>query len=240
MYDEITEFREFYHTPVGKLVRNILNHHVVDFFNKSKSLNSGFFGFAAPLLDLKQKTVGIIAPWRGLDVWPPSGPSRVCLAHPANLPFPDVHFHRFMVVHALEFEDDPGFLLDEFWRILNGSGRLLIIVPNKRGIWSKSERTPFGHGKPYTGGQLRRLLKRHGFLTRKISRALFIPPIGNDRTLRFASAIEQVGSYLWPAMCGVFLVEAEKILYAPSDLKRSFGKRVSPTRTIARPVFPKV
>jgi alpha-ketoglutarate-dependent 2,4-dichlorophenoxyacetate dioxygenase len=37
-------------------------------------------------------------------------------------------------------------------------GRLLLIVPNRRGIWARLDSTPFGHGRPYSRGQLERLL----------------------------------------------------------------------------------
>ena len=47
----------------------------------------------------------------------------------------------------------------EIWRVLSGNGRLLVIAPNRRGIWARFEHTPFGHGRPYTSSQLYRLLR---------------------------------------------------------------------------------
>ena len=52
----------------------------------------------------------------------------------------------------------PAPLLREMWRVLTPEGRLLLIVPNRRGVWARLDTTPFGHGRPYSRGQLERLL----------------------------------------------------------------------------------
>ena len=39
-------------------------------------------------------------------------------------------------------------------------GRLLIVVPNRRGVWARSDTTPFGHGRPYSRSQITHLLAR--------------------------------------------------------------------------------
>ena len=124
---------------------------------------------------------------RGAASWPKSSSVRNCLVDPLNLPLPDVHLDRLLLVHALEFEHDPGQCLDECWRVLDGAGRLLVIVPNRSGLWAKAERTPFGHGRPYSGRQLRRLLQRHGFIPRQTRRIAFMPPLA----ARFSSVLRQ-------------------------------------------------
>ena len=40
------------------------------------------------------------------------------------------------MVHALEASEQLPALLAEVWRILVGNGRLLVIVPNRHGLWA--------------------------------------------------------------------------------------------------------
>ena len=39
----------------------------------------------------------------------------------------------------------------------------MIIVPNRRGVWARSDISPFGHGRPYSRPQLSRLLQQAEF-----------------------------------------------------------------------------
>ena len=63
-------------------------------------------------------------------------------------------------------------------------------------------------------------MKLHGFEPRRTHRAVFIPPLAGHFFQRFAPAIERIGAKLWPALGGVLLVEADKILYAASGKRR--------------------
>jgi hypothetical protein len=108
-----------------------------------------------------------------------------------------------------------------------------VIVPNRSGLWAKAERTPFGHGHPYSGRQLRRLLQQHGFIPRQTRQIAFMPPLAGPFFQRFAPTIERIGSCWWPAMGGVLLVEADKMLYAPSGKAIRLQRR----ETAATPVL---
>ena len=48
----------------------------------------------------------------------------------------------------------PAALLREVWRVLAAGGRLLAVVPNRRGVWARIDTTPFGHGRPYSRSQI--------------------------------------------------------------------------------------
>ena len=63
-------------------------------------------------------------------------------------------------------------------------------------------------------------MKLHGFEPRSTHRAVFIPPLAGRFFQRFAPAIERIGARIWPALGGVLLVEADKILYAASGKRR--------------------
>ncbi len=61
---------------------------------------------------------------------------------------------RVLMVRALEMSDDPERLLREIWRVLAPSGRLIAVIPNRRGVWTRTDHTPFGHGRPYSRAQI--------------------------------------------------------------------------------------
>ncbi len=47
--------------------------------------------------------------------------------------------------------------------MLAPGGRLVIVVPNRRGVWARFEHTPFGTGRPFSRGQLTELLRETNF-----------------------------------------------------------------------------
>ncbi len=107
-----------------------------------------------------------------------------------------------------------------------GSGRLLIVVPNRRGLWARLDRTPFGHGHPYTANQLSRLLRDNLFTPLAARPALFVPPFASRLWLTSAGAWERIGARWSPRFAGVVIVEAAKQLYAPTAVRAVQRKRL--------------
>ena len=216
MYDDISEIKTFYKALQGRQVAARLRPRVTDFWERSEGCCNIAIGFATPFL--RQDDVdSVLMPQRqGVLVWPRNQPVRSTLVDPHALPVPDVQTDRLLLVHALEFDSDPGRMLDECWRILDGAGRLLVIVPHRHGMWTRAEGTPFGHGRPYSRRQLRQLLQHHGFEPRVITTMLFMPPMATGWTLKLSHSMERAGARWWPALGGVLLAEADKMLYAPA------------------------
>ena len=225
MYDDIAEFRGFYQTSLGRRVSNLIRRQLCAFWRGGPSLSSACLGYGFPFVDKTMTLLAFMPARRGAIVWPSASSVRGCLVEPDVLPLPDVQLDRLLLVHALEFEHDPGRVLDECWRVLDGAGQIMVVVPNRRGLWARAERSPFGHGRPFSGRQLHRLLKLHGFEPRRTNRAVFIPPLAGKVFQRFAPALERIGAKLWPALGGVLLVEADKILYAASGRNRKLRTR---------------
>jgi hypothetical protein len=90
----------------------------------------------------------------------------------------------------------------------------MLVVPNRVGMWAHLDRTPFGHGQPYSRGQIERLLARHLFRAERQESALFVPPYGLSRLGSAAPVLERCGRLVCPRLAGVFIVEAEKDLFA--------------------------
>lgn len=98
--------------------------------------------------------------------------------------------------------------------------------------------TPFGHGRPFSRGQLTDLLRDAAFTPTGWAYALFGPPIGRGFVIRSAPAFERLGLWVSPGFAGLIAVEAVKQVYAISRGKRA--KRLMPVmkpRLIAVPAL---
>jgi hypothetical protein len=150
---------------------------------------------------------------QGVLKWPTARPALATLVDEFSLPLPDAAVDRILLVHALEMSDDPEGLLREVWRVLAPSGRLMAVIPNRRGVWTRTDTTPFGHGRPYSRSQITQLLRQTWFTPTAWGEALFMPPVAKGWFLRSAMAWERVGAALSLPFAGVHIVEATKQVY---------------------------
>ena len=122
--------------------------------------------------------------------------------------------------------DDPERLLREVWRVLAPSGRLIAVVPNRRGVWTRTDTTPFGHGRPYSRAQITQLLRQTWFTPASWGEALFLPPVAGGWFLRSAMAWERVGAALSLPFAGVHIVEATKQVYRAIPARRERARLI--------------
>jgi SAM-dependent methyltransferase len=161
------------------------------------------------------RVAAVMHPEQGALRWPRHAPGVAVLADEVALPFPDRSFDRVLLVHALEHAESARRAMREVWRVLADGGRLIVVVPNRRGMWAHLEGTPFGQGRPYSPGQLDRLLEQQLFTVRARRAVLFVPPFGSRVLLRTAPAWNALGGTLFQRFCGVVVAEAEKEVAAP-------------------------
>jgi SAM-dependent methyltransferase len=179
-------------------------------------------GFAAPYLRLwREQAARVLAATPeqvGTARWPAGGANLACTVQEDALPFPDLSFDRVLMVHGLEAAEHARRMLREVWRVLKDDGRLLVVAPNRAGMWAHLENTPFGHGHPYSAGQIDRLLSGCFFRVERHDTALFMPPSNLRLVLRSARPIERAGRRLAPRFAGVTITEAVKEAYAVMPL----------------------
>ncbi len=215
---DVIDLRDFYKGDLGQVARGMIRRAVRRIWPDLKGMRLLGIGYPTPfltsLLHESERTVAVMPASQGVLVWPPEGRNLVTLADEGELPFADCSIDRVLVVHALEVSEEARAMLKEIWRVLAGGGRLLIIVPNRRGIWARLERTPFGLGRPYTISQLSHLLRDERFIPVGSQGALFIPPARSRTILRAAPFWERIGKRFFPSFSGVILVEAGKQIYA--------------------------
>jgi len=219
MNSDVAELREFYARPLGLMVRRLLAHRIRARWRKLQQETLIGLGFTTPYLGTfrgEALRIGALMPAaQGALVWPDTGPKMSVLVEEEQLPLPDNSVDRLLAVHCLETADRPRALLREIWRVLSPQGRLMMVVPNRRGVWARLDRTPFGQGRPYSRSQLEQLLSEAMFSPFDWSAALYVPPLESRIVLRWATAFERIGARLSPGFGGVIIVEARKELVAP-------------------------
>lgn len=155
-----------------------------------------------------------------------------CVVGSASLPFDDLSMDSVLVVHGLEFTRFAPDFLRAIWRALTDDGLLTLVVPNRSGFWAHSDATPFGHGIPYSSGQLTRLLDQALFRIEQHQGALMIPPAALSLTQ--GRLTERMGRSLHLPCGGVHIVTARKNVYAGTPLIDE-KLRVPLPRQIAEP-----
>jgi len=220
MWHDVVDLREFYESRRGQVARHMVRRAVRSVWPDVRGQRMLGLGFATPYLrqfmSEAERVLAFMPASQGVMHWPQEGPGLVSLVEETDLPLPDYSVDRVLLVHGLENADSLRGQLREIWRILTGDGRLLVVVPNRRGIWSRSDRTPLGWGHPYSAAQLSRVLRDNMFTPTRTQRALYVPPIANYTFLRSAPAWERMGARFFPTFSGVVMIEAGKQLYAGS------------------------
>ena len=232
MRPDVVDLQAFYQSRQGQLVRRLVARQVRALWPDLTGLRVLGLGYPVPYLgalaEEAERVVTLMPAAQGGCRWPCSGPSRVALVQEDELPLPDNSVDRVLMVHALECSERVRAMLREIWRVLDDGGRMLVVAPNRRGLWSLSESTPFGHGRPYSPYQLAQDLNGSLFTPCRSGRALYVPPVRSGLVLRTAVAWERVGlRFAWP-FAGVLLVEAEKQLYATALRQAEPRRRRAP------------
>ena len=225
MYNDVIDLRDFYDTPMGHAAQSITRRHIRNIWPSAAGLNVAGIGYATPyllpFLGEAERVFAVMPAQQGGIRWPPDTHNQirnvVSLVLEDSLPLPDLSVDRIMLVHSLECSEQSHKLLREVWRVLTEGGRLLIIVPNRRGIWARIDHTPFGHGRPYTIGQVSRLLRDTMYQPGESVAGLFVPPTRSRVVLASARAIEKIGIQWFKTVGGLLFVEAQKEIYAGSS-----------------------
>jgi len=229
MYNDAIDLRDFYASSLGAVARRILRAHLRRTWPDLHGMRLLGVGYATPFLlpfrDECERVLAMMPAAQGVVHWPPEGSGLVALSDESELPLPDVSIDRVLLVHALECSEQLRPLLREIWRVMADGGRLIAIVPNRRGIWAQLDRTPFGTGHPYTPSQLSRLLRDNMFAPIRTTAALFVPPARSRMMLASAPAWEKIGARWLSTFAGVLLIEAGKQIYAAGAAREATRPR---------------
>lgn len=215
MWTDIADLRAFYATPLGRLTRRLLVRRLRQLWPSLAGMRVLGVGFAAPFLGVFQgEAERVLAAMPAGMHWPDGEPNLAVLTEEHALPFPDRSMDRLLLVHCLEGSAQLRPFMRECWRVMADGGRLTVIVTNRRGLWSRAESAPFAQGRPYSMGQITRLLRDNMFVPRRATTALFLPPVWWRPFRAWATTLEDAGTRWFPTFAGACIVEAEKQIYA--------------------------
>jgi len=229
---DVVDLRNFYSQHLGVVARRFVGNGIRSRWTDTRALRVVGIGYATPYLGLfreeAERCLALMPASQGVVRWPSTRPALAALVAEDELPLTDSAVDRVLLVHALEMSSEPAELLREAWRVLAAGGRLLAVVPNRRGLWARMDTTPFGQGRPYSRSQITQLLRDTWFTPTGWGEALYVPPISRGWFLRSAIAWERTGSTLSAPFAGVHIVEATKQVYRAIPARRE-KRRLVPT-----------
>ena len=227
---DVVDLRNFYAQRLGVAARRFIGRGIRMRFADTRGVSMLGIGYATPYLGLfreeAERCLAFMPAVQGVVRWPSEKASLAALVDELDLPLQDSAVDRVLLVHALEMAHDPTALLREVWRVLAGGGRLLAVVPNRRGLWARMDTTPFGHGRPYSRSQITQLLRDTWFTPVGWSEALYVPPVARGWFLRSAVAWERTGATISAPFAGVHIVEATKQVYRAIPARRERARLV--------------
>lgn len=234
MHLDVQELRDFYYrSPLGRAAQKVVQRELGVFWPSVKGETVVGYGFAVPLLrpylGQARRVIGLMPGPQGVMPWPGDGPNVSVLCEEHLWPLGQGMADKLVVLHGLEATDNPYVLLDECWRVLAPGGRAVFIVPNRAGLWSRSDATPFGFGRPYSLGQLEKQLRDVGLIPERTLSTLYQMPSSRKIWRRLAGTLESTGRHL-PVFAagGVLMVEVTKQVPQP--------KRPGLTEAVKRPL----
>ena len=216
MHLDVRDLRAFYYrTRLGRAAQAAIRERLVEAWGDPKGMTVAGYGFAAPLLrpflGQARRVIALMPAPQGVMPWPAGEPNVSVLSEENRWPLETGHVDRLVLLHGLETSEAPAGVLSEAARVLGPGGRMMVIVPNRAGLWARRDRTPFGYGRPYSLGQLEAQLLRHGFQRGSHCAALFQPPSHRAFWLRMGPMLERSGQRLTGRFAGgVLMVSATK------------------------------
>ncbi|MCV6591377.1 MAG: hypothetical protein OIF48_00375 [Silicimonas sp.] len=221
MHLDVLDLRAFYYrTQLGRTAQRAIRDQMLALWPTAPGMNVLGFGFAAPLLrpylSQARRVTALMPGPQGVMPWPAGMPNVSVLCEETLWPVETGTIDRLVVLHGLETSQHPIALLDECYRVMAPEGRGLFIVPNRAGLWSRRDETPFGFGRPYTLGQLESMLAAIGLKPGRHAASLYHPPSPKRFWLKTSPFWEKIGKNVSNRFAGgVLMVEVTKQIPAP-------------------------
>ncbi len=237
---DVVDLRSFYAAPLGGTAHRFVSRILRDWWPNATGMAVMGLGYGIPYLgqfrDEAVRVLGLMPAEQGVHHWPGLETTATALVETDALPLPDGCIDRLLIIHMLEVAEHPPDVLAEIWRVLAPGGRMIVVAPNRRGWWARTDTTPFGYGQPFSKRQLNRLLRDALFSPERFDEALYGPPLRFRAIRRLAPAFETCGKYLGLPGAGLHIVEASKQLYRPVPLRRTARQAVSRLEPVLAPV----
>lgn len=217
---DVVDLKEFYRSVLAEKVKDIIKKMLTCLRKNDLGKRTLFVGFGAPYSDISKNEFLLMHAHFGALAWPDSNKGRVALSYENEWAFSDHLFDEIIIIHGLEYAQNANDLLQECYRCLCPEGRLVVITPNRRGIWIHSGKTPFSFGHPYTLSQLSSLLKKNDFIPLDATRGLYSFPTTTWLMNLASWVFERIASSTLQKFSGLVGVTAVKRVYAGIPIKK--------------------
>jgi SAM-dependent methyltransferase len=201
----------------------MIRRRIREFWPDIKGKTVMALGYSTPYLryyrEESHHLVAFMPAEQGALSWSKKNPNIAVLTEETQLPLPDKSIDLALVIHSLEFTSYPREMIREIWRVLKDGGRLLLVVPNRSGLWARVDKTPFGQGQTYSLPQLAQFMKENNFTPLHSEYALYIPPFRSSLLLSMVRAWEKIGHRWFQSFSGVLFLEVSKQVYAGEALE---------------------
>lgn len=228
---DIIELHDFYNSALGRAAERSIKSCLDSLWPDLTHQTILGVGYTLPYLihrmHQSERTLFFTLAQQGIMAWPPGESCLSALVDEEDLPLPDQSVDRILMVHALEDSRHTREVLRDLWRILKPDGRIIIMAPNRRGLWARSDNTPLGHSKPYTMTQLNTLMKEALFTPIQQKRCLYMLPSQATAAIAVRPFMEKVCSKFLQKFSGMICIEATKQIYAVPPIKQ---RRKVPTQ----------
>lgn len=219
MRPNIVNLRQFYSSPLGHRVKRRLRTMLREHWPENAGLHVVGVGYANQVLplpgkDANARVLSLMPLAQGAIYWPVESANHSVLGDDMRPPFAPGSLHRVAMLHAFEHADAPEELLKIWWQLLVPGGRLVVMLPNRHGLWTRFGQTPLRTGDAYTLASIKQLLGDAGYTLRDVRSALFFPPSTHPFWVSVANLLEILGAAMFPRMGGLYFIEAEKQIYA--------------------------
>lgn len=243
---DVADIDAYYRTAEGHLVARILSDELAatssNWSNKDEGQRADCLavGYVFSLLSSENLPPVLMPAEYGALSWQTNSGVPVACIDSTIWPIASDLTRAILMVHALEHVKDHQGLLNEAARVLAGSGELILIVSHRRGLWARTEKTPFGQGTPFSRRQIIKLLETAGFEILSVKHCLFIPPSAMRLPAHLGIRLNQAGRFVMGVFGGALIIKATKNLYSaryqPSpSLQRNVRRFIvkHPTSTIS-------
>ena len=138
------EFASFYKTDNGRLLGGEIEQCLEEALSGKKFARRYLLCIGYPVPDClplfrKAKSFSVFTPFaHGPQKLVEKGLNRSLSGDEARLPFMDSSFDVAVVLHAVEYMEDPVSFFEALWKSLSPGGRLILMIPNRAGGWKKS------------------------------------------------------------------------------------------------------
>lgn len=207
---------DFYKNDQGiKFYKNI-NNSIKELWPDITNENIIIIGYGSPYIDSFNKNNNVI--------------TINCFD---SFSFPVEYADRVILVHAIEYNEQPSLLLREIWRIIKTNGKLLVIAPNKHGQFYNSKDPIFNHANFFTVNKLISMLDDSLFEPLRIRATLFSSYNFNESFPNVAKFFDNICDKWLVLFGGILLVEGEKKLVIATN-KHRLKKKLSFKKKLQR------